>query len=122
VTTGLEARTVELVRLAQVAAEAVRSINHQTIVGPPLPAPCLYDVLGDLKRLGYGLDQAVTQMAARLADSAGVFDLYECDGRDPADSIHAAAAALTAAADHAQQVGALLDGAQSSIAGQGYRT
>ncbi|HET7350300.1 MAG TPA: hypothetical protein VFJ28_05135, partial [Marmoricola sp.] len=102
--------------------EAVRAINHQTITAPPLPAPCVYDVLGDLKRLGYGLDQATAQLAARLVDSTAVFDLYECDGGDPTRSIEAAVAALTAAADHAQHVGALLDDAQSAIAGQGYRT
>jgi len=84
-------------------------------------APCVYDVLGSLKGIGYGLDQATTQLADRLAASAAVFDLYECDGGDPADGIAAATTALTEAAGHARALGVLLDSAQSAIAGQGYR-
>lgn len=117
----LDAATNDLIRLADTAAQAVRAINHATIVGPPLPAPSVYAILGSLKWLGYGLDQATTQLAARLAESAGVFDLYECDGRNPGEQLAAATTALTEAAQHAHAVGVFLDQAQSAIAGQGFR-
>ena len=110
-----------LTRLADEAARAVRAINHVTITGPPLPAPSVYGVLGCLKLVGYGLGQANRQLAARLSDSATMFELYECDGRDPGDTISAAMAALQRASEHAQAVGELLDTAQSCIAGQGFR-
>jgi hypothetical protein len=115
-------RAEALARLADEAAEAVRAINHLTITGPALPAPSAYEVLGCLKLVGYGLSQANHQLAARLSDSASMFELYECDGRDPGDSISAAVTALQRAAEHAQAVGVLLDKAQSSIAGQGIRS
>jgi hypothetical protein len=117
----VEARAAELTGLADQAAQAVRAINHATITGPPLPAPCVYDVLGALKLLGYGLEQATCQLASRLAASVGAFDLYECDGSDPADHVAAAAAALTRAAETTGVLGELLDTAQTAIAGQGFR-
>jgi hypothetical protein len=115
-----EATAAEVTRLAHRAEAAVRGINHQTITGPALPAPCVYEVLGALKRVGYGLDQATGQLASRLEASAAVFDLYEFRGGDPAASIASATAALTEAAGHAEALGRLLDAAQSAIAGQGY--
>lgn len=120
--TDYAGRADALTRLADEAAEAVREINHVTITGPALPAPAIYEVLGCLKLVGYGLGQANRQLAARLSDSATMFELYECDGRDPGDSISAAMTALQRAAEHAQAVGVLLDTAQSSIAGQGIRS
>jgi hypothetical protein len=120
--TVVERCGTELTELADQAAQAVRAINHVTITGPALPAPCVYNVLGALKGLGYGLDQATGQLADRLAASDGVFDLYECDGGDPSGSIAAATSALTEAAEHARALGVLLDAAQSAIAGQGYLT
>jgi hypothetical protein len=118
---SVEACTAELTGLAEQAAQAVRAINHATITGPPLPAPCVYDVLGALKLLGYGLDQATSQLADRLAASVGTFDLYECDGSDPADQVAVATVALARAAGTARALGELLDAAQSAIAGQGCR-
>ena len=118
---SVEADAAELTGLADEAAQAVRAINHATITGPPLPAPCVYDVLGALKLLGYGLDQATGQLADRLAASVETFDLYECDGSDPADQIAVATAALTRATRTARALGELLDQAQSAIAGQGCR-
>lgn len=111
----------ELTELADQAAQAVRRINHVTITGPALPAPAVYDALGALKGVGYGLDQATGQLADRLKASDGAFDLYESDGGDPSVSIAAATAALTEAAAHARDLGRLLDTAQTAIAGQGYR-
>lgn len=118
---SIEAFAGELTRLADQAKQAVRTINHATAAGPPLPAPCVYEVLGALKLLGYGLDQATAQLADRLGASVGTFDLYECDGSDPSDQIVVANAALTRAAGTARALGELLDEAQSAIAGQGCR-
>lgn len=117
----IEALAAELTGLADQAAQAVRAINHATITGPPLPAPCLYDALGALKLLGYGLGQATGQLADRLAASVETFDLYECDGSDPGDQVAVATATLTRAARTARALGVLLDDAQSAIAGQGCR-
>lgn len=117
----LEAHASELARLADTAAEAVRAINHATITGPALPAPVVYDVIGSLRRLGYGLHQATGQLASRLTASAEVYDLYESDGDNPMQQIAIATNALEGASDHANAVGLLLDGAQAAIAYQGYR-
>lgn len=116
------ALTDDLTRLADTAAEAVRAINHKTIAGPALPAPCVYDVAGCLKLVGYGLAQANRQLADRLATSPQEFDLYECDGRDSLNSISAAMAALQQAAEHAEALGILLDAVQSRLARQGVRS
>jgi hypothetical protein len=112
----------ELARLADEAAEAVRTMTHVTVNGPALPAPSVYGVLGCLKLVGYGLTQTSRQLAARLSDSATMFELYEYDGRDPCDSISAAMTALQRASEHARAIGTLLDEAQSCIAGQGVRS
>jgi hypothetical protein len=117
-----ETCTAELTGLAEQAAQAVRAINHITITGPALPAPCVYDVLGALKLLGYGLDQVAAQLADRLAASVATFDLYECDRSDPAEQVAVATGALARAARSARALGELLDSAQSAIAGQGCRS
>lgn len=114
-------RAEELTRLADAAAEAVRAINHATITGPPMPAPEVYDVLGSLTRVGYGLEQATGQIGVRLSESAEMFELYQDDGNDPGEQLAAATSALAVAVDHAHYLGVLLDAAQSAIAGQGYR-
>ncbi len=109
---------------AEAAYEAIRSINHFTIfTGDGIPAPVLYRVLGELKTAnGYGLNQALDQLAHGLERSLGTYDVYEDDGRDPQESISASVEALHQAADLANQIGVLLDQAQSAIARQGYRT
>lgn len=109
---------------AEAAYEATRSINHSTIfTGDGIPAPVLYRVLGELKSAnGYGLNQAFDQLAQGLERSLETYDLYEDDGRDPQESVVAAAEALRHAADLANQIGTVLDRAQSSIARQGYRS
>lgn len=108
---------------AEAAYEAIRSINHRTIwLSDGLPAPAVYGVLAELKSgLGYGAEQALEQLGRGLVESLDHYNVYEDDGRDPAASVQAASAALQAAARLAGQIGRLLDGAQLSIAGQGYR-
>lgn len=109
---------------AETAHEAIRSINHETIfVSDGIPAPVVYRVLGELKTAGgYGLNQALAQLARGLERSLDGYDVVEDDGGDPRESVLEAAEALGRAADLANQIGRLLDQAQSAIAGQGYRT
>ena len=106
------------------AYEAIRSINHATIfTGDGIPAPVVYRVLGFLQSAaGYGMAQALGQLARGLERSLSTFDVYEDDGRDPVDSVAHAVNALTDAADLLQHVGPLLDNAQAAISRQGYRT
>ena len=89
----------------EVAYEAIRAINHLTGHGP-IPAPTLYRILGDLKRVGHLLPQALDQLGRGLRLSLTVLDVYD-HRRDPAESVedaehgaerrHAAAASRDAA-------------------------
>lgn len=109
---------------AQEAYEAIRRINHATIfTGDGIPAPVVYRMLGFLQSAGgYGLAQAVEQLASGLERFLVSHDVYEDDGRDPAESVARAAVALGEAAELLQRVGPLLDEAQAAISRQGYRT
>lgn len=100
-----------LSRLADEAAEAVRTMNHATIGPTVLPAPDLYRVLGNLAPIGHRLQQLVGQLSAALARSADHDDLTE----DDADSIAEARDLLTVAANHAGHLGQHLDQAQAAI-------
>lgn len=111
-------------RDAEAAYEAIRSINHTTIfTGAGMPSPVVYRVLSFLQSVGgYGLAQAVGHLARGLERSLSTFDVYEDDGRDPADSTAHAVNALTDAAALLQRVGPLLDAAQAAVSRQGYRS
>lgn len=106
--------------LANAACEAIRDINHRTIRSPAIPAPEMYEVLGDLKTLGYGLEQALRQLARSLASSMAVYALYEEDGGNPEESIAYAMDSMRVAAGHASRLGEVLDSAQSDISRQGF--
>jgi hypothetical protein len=108
--------------LAVTAHESIRAINHLTIATRPIPAPEIYGVLGHLTPLGYGLDQALRQLARALVASVDAYALYEDDGGDPEQSIAYAIEAMHAAADHATQLGQLLQAAQDDLSRQGYYT
>jgi hypothetical protein len=115
--------SLRIVQHADDAYEAIRAINHATIaLDGGIPAPIVYQVLGNLKTAGgYGLAQALEQLAGGLGRSLAGYDVYEDDGSDPARTIaHAVDELLRAAAD-ARRVGEYVDRAQSAIAGQGYR-
>ena len=109
---------------AQEAYEAIRSINHATIfTGDGIPAPVIYRVLGFLQSAGgYGMVQAVEQLARGLERSLSTYDVCEDDGRDPAVSVARAAHAMGEAVELLQRVGRLLGDAQAAISRQGYRT
>ena len=118
-----ETERESLVELADDAYEAIRAINHATITCPRgLPAPIVYGMLGSLKLgMGYSLNQALNQLGDNLARSLDHYDVYEDDGREPAESVAIARDHMLAAAALAAQIGEHLAAAQNAIARQGYR-
>ena len=103
----------------EVAYGSLRAINHLTHSPAPIPAPVLYDVLGNLAGVGNALPQALGQLADGLTRSLAQFDVTEArPGADPQDNVRRAVAAMRAAAEHAEHLGSLLEEAQSAIAGQ----
>lgn len=113
--------TQVLADLADDACHAIRGINHLTVRGPAMPAPQLYEVLGSLKQLGPGLEQALTHLGDALVRSLAEYQVYEDDGADPASSVATCRAAITRAASRAASLGDLLEDAQQAIARQGNR-
>lgn len=107
-------------QLAETAYESIRAINHLTIDGKAIPAPEVYDLLGNLKCLAGGLDQALRQLARALAASLRVYAVYEEDGGNPEESVAYAMDSMGVAADHASQLGVLLEAAQGDLSRQGY--
>lgn len=103
----------------EMAQKSIRSINHLTLAGA-IPAPTVYEVLGELKGVGHLLPQTLTQLARGLEKSLTEIDVYDHAG-DPVHSVATANYHLLAAAEHARQLGALLDVAQAAISQQGYR-
>lgn len=103
----------------EVAYEAIRGINHVTGGPEPIPAPVVYDVLGNLKGVGHMLPQALDQLGRGLTASLEAFDVYDHKA-DPAESVAQAVDAMRAAAEHARQLGLLLEQAQGAINSQGY--
>jgi len=109
---------------AEHAYEAVRAINHATITRPPLLAPVVYEILGNLKQLGYALDQALGQISVGLAaslEAPGLYEVYEADGSDPAVSVEAARAAIGIACGAADDLATSIEYAQGQLTWQGYR-
>lgn len=103
----------------EVAYESIRGINHLTS-GGPIPAPVVYDVLGNLKGIGHMLPQALTQLGDGLLRSLDEFDVYDNKG-DARTNATNAVQLLMAAAEHAEALGAALEAAQGAINSQGYR-
>ena len=109
-----------IVREADDVYESVRAINHATIHANSIPAPVVYDFLGNLKTAaGPGISQALGQVAAGLLRSLDTHDVYDDNG-DPTDNAAAAAALMHEAAGLATQIGTVLEEAQSRISRQGY--
>jgi len=113
-----------LAQYAEHAYEALRAINHATITRPPLLAPVVYEILGNLKQLGYALDQALGQISVGLAaslEAPGLYEVYEADGSDPAVSVEAARAAIGIACGAADDLATSIEYAQGQLTWQGYR-
>lgn len=102
------------------AYDAIRAFNHLTLFAK-LPAPVVYDILGNLKGVGNMLPQALGQLSTGLGRSLEEFDVYEDGGGDPAQSVAVAIDHLRRAAELAAELGDELDRAQSAIRDQGYR-
>lgn len=107
-----------LIAAADDAYEAVRTINHFSC--GVLPAPTVYAVLGNLKCVGHMLPQALRQLGDGLAASLCEYDVYDAHGVAPALSVTTAHAYLADSAEHARDLGLLLEAAQSAISQQGH--
>ncbi len=103
----------------EIGYESIRAINHLTHHGP-IPAPTVYQVLGELKGVGHLLPQALEQLCRGLQESLASLDVYD-HRREPADSVSEVIGLLTRAARKAADLGQLLEDAQAAIAEQGYR-
>jgi len=117
-------RHEEITRNADLAYYAIRAINHDTITRRPIPAPVVYEVLGSLKQLGCALDQALGQISTGLAaslEAPGLYEIYEAEGGDPADSVAKARAALNIACSAADDLATAIEYAQGLLTWQGYR-
>lgn len=106
--------------LFEQAYEAVRAFNHRTH-GAVITPPDAYAVLGVAKQLAAALPQACAQLSAGLVAAADQFDLYD-GNRQPAVSIDQCAAALRAAAEHADTAYLALERAQTAINFTGVNT
>lgn len=111
--------TPAVVQEADAVYESVRAICHDSLTHP---APTVYRVLGNLKgAAGPMLAQALNQLADGLERSLTEFDVYEDDGRNPAESVATATQHMRLAAHLAAELGGHLSEAQDAIARQGYR-
>lgn len=104
----------------EVAYESIRAINHLTF-GEAMPAPMVYDVLGNLKGVGHMLTQTLEQLGSGLERSLGEFNVYDNSGRTPQESVVQARSYLQDAVTVAAQLGDLLESAQIAINAQGYQ-
>ena len=119
---GIVAHDVDGERVAgwpEVAYEAIRAVNHVT-GGVAVPAPVLYDVVGELKGVGHLLPQALDQLGQGLRASLDEYTVTDESGREPAETVEQAVRALNEAAERARELGALLEQVQSLVAEQGY--
>src|SRR6266508_6675764 len=95
----------DLVQHADDAYEAIRALNHGTY--RTLPAPLVYDVLGNLRGVGHGIEQLAGQLATGLRASLAEYDVYD-HNRDPQASVELAEHALRQAVTAANRLGELL--------------
>jgi hypothetical protein len=114
-----DAEGTQVMGWPEVAYESVRAINHLTSNGLPIPAPVIYEVLGNLKGVGHLLPQTLRQLTAGLSASLDAFDVYDHNG-ETGESVAVAQKTMLAAAEHAKQLGDLLEQAQGAINSQGY--
>lgn len=110
----------DVTRHSDNARESIRAINHITL-GRTLPAPFIYEVLGNLRGMVDALPQAFNQLSLTLAKSLDEFEVFEDDGGDPSARTKEATDHLVLAAHLADQLGNELAAAQTAIARQGYR-
>jgi hypothetical protein len=104
-------------QLADVAAEAIRAINHLTMgTGDDWQYPGdAYDTVANLKRAVYGLPQALEQMSHLIERLAALDHIRSDKGGDGADNVATALAGLRAAAKEATSLGGHLDAVHSAL-------
>ena len=80
----------------------------------------VYAILGNGHALGYALQQALQQIGAGLVRWLDEYDVGEDDGSDPAVNAMRAQDLMNQAAEHAGQIGRLLQETHNTIDGQSY--
>lgn len=110
-------------QLADQAAEAIRALNHRTQHADALPYPTdVYDAVGGLQHMAYGLPQALGQLRDRL-------DQFHASGRlrsdagsgDLPERLRQARAWLANATAAADGLGQALGEAHSHLSHLGYQ-
>ncbi len=101
-----------VIALAQIAAEAIRALNHATFTQAGLEEPATVNaVLGQLAAAAHRLPQLCGQLAGWLAAENTAGQLTHTTGGLP-DAVEDALASLDRAARHATRLGEALDQAQ----------
>jgi hypothetical protein len=107
--------------VAELAAEALRAVNHLTLV-PPSPATPgwedigdIYRVLGEVRVLVDRLPQALGQLADHLTSSADAYETDAATNATPAAVVAAAVAGLRSAQECFYLAGFDLGAAQSEV-------
>lgn len=115
----LPLHTASPAELADLAAEAVRALNHATVPGQArLAYPSdVYDTLAALRRLAERLPQALAQLARWLDAEATAGRLTADSGRKPALVLTEVADACAAGGHAADAMARDLSAAQTAAAG-----
>lgn len=111
-------------KLADQAAEAIRALNHATQHADALPYPSsIYDTVGALQRMAYGLPQALGQLRDRLDRlHAGGHVTSDNGPQDLPERLRQTRAWLANAAAAADSLGRALDEAHSHLGPLGYQS
>ncbi len=103
-----------IIALADITAEAIRTLNHATMPPARLTEPATaYGVLGHLAAAAHRLPQLCGQLAGWLAEQHTAGRLAHTTGGLP-DAVEDARASLDRAARHATHLGEALDLAQQA--------
>ncbi|MFC5185828.1 hypothetical protein [Actinomadura harenae] len=103
-------------RLSRDLAENVRQLNHATAAPLGLTQPgTVYTVLGNLTSAAHGLDQTLDQLNTFLLEAEQAGSLNHDNGLPVTGALADCSKALTAARNHARDLGAALGQAQVAI-------
>lgn len=94
----------------------------RAVHGRAVPAPELYEILGNLEGAGgYLLAELLGRLADGIQKSVAEYEVYEDDVGNPGGRAKLTAMLLREAAAHAKHICLCLEAAHSEIAGQGHR-
>lgn len=102
--------------------ESVRSVCHLTSGPLSIPAPMVYEMVGNWKAALHLLPQALEQTAGALQRSLKEYEVTDGPGLDPAAQAREASASMLEAGRLVRTAAQLLEEAQQTIARQGYVT